>query len=336
MLKYIVKRILISIVILLGVSFLVYTLIWLMPGDYIEKKYAAQLAQGVITQQQVDEIKAINGVGLPLFQGYFGWLGNVFRGNLGDSLIYSTTLADGTATRNVLYVIKSKMGISFGISFVATVLEFLIAIPLGILSAKKQYSFTDYLVTVLVMMGISLPTFFLAALLMRLFSIELGWLPLQGLRDGTIITYTSFWHQLGDILRHLTLPMITLVILSIGGLMRYTRTNMLEVLNADYIRTARAKGLSEHTVIYKHAFRNTLIPLVTMFAGILPGLFGGALITETVFAIPGVGQMTYNAVVQGDIPLIMADTMFIAILSVIGVLLSDLMYALVDPRVKLS
>ena len=336
MLKYIVKRILISILILVGVSFLVYTLVWLMPSDYITNKYAASVAQGNMTQADVERIKDIYGLNSGLIGGYFNWLGKVFQGDLGDSFIYSTTLADGTATRNVVYVIKSKMGISFGISFVATVLEFLIAIPLGILSAKKQYSFTDYLVTVLVMMGISLPTFFFAALLMRVFSIELGWLPLQGLRDATIISYPSFWAQLGDILRHLTLPMITLVILSIGGLMRYTRTNMLEVLNADYIRTARAKGLSEHTVIYKHAFRNTLIPLVTMFAGILPGLFGGAMITETVFALPGVGQMTYNAVVQGDIPLIMADTMFIAILSVIGVLLSDLMYAIVDPRVKLS
>ena len=336
MFKYVTKRILISIVILIGVSFLVYTLVWLMPSDYITNKYAASVAQGNMTQEDVERIKDIYGLNSGLVGGYFNWLGKVFQGDLGDSFIYSTTLADGTSTRNVVAVIKSKMGISFAISFVATVLEFLIAIPLGIVSATKQYSFSDYVVTVLVMMGISLPTFFLAALLMRVFSIELGWLPLQGLRDATVITYPSTFAEIWDIVRHLTLPMVTLVILSIGGLMRYTRTNMLEVLNADYIRTARAKGLSEHTVIYKHAFRNTLIPLVTMFAGILPGLFGGAMITETVFALPGVGQMSYNAVVQGDIPLIMADTMFIAILSVIGVLLSDLMYALVDPRVKLS
>ena len=132
------------------------------------------------------------------------------------------------------------------------------------------------------------------------------------------------------------MPMAVLVILSIGGLMRYTRTNTLEVLNADYIRTARAKGVSERSVIYKHAFRNTMIPLVTMFAGTLPGLFGGAMITEEVFSIPGIGRMAYQALQEGDVPFIMGYNMFLAILTVIGTLLSDVMYAVVDPRVKLT
>ena len=140
----------------------------------------------------------------------------------------------------------------------------------------------------------------------------------------------------GDMLWHMVLPMFVLVILSVGSLMRYTRTNTLEVLNADYIRTARAKGLSERSVIYKHAFRNTMIPLVTMMAGILPSLFGGAMITETVFAIPGIGKLAYDALLVADVPFIMGYNMFIAIMTVIGTLLSDLMYAVVDPRVKLT
>ena len=130
--------------------------------------------------------------------------------------------------------------------------------------------------------------------------------------------------------------MVTLVILSIGGMMRYTRTNMLEVMNSEYIRTARAKGLSEHTVIYKHAFRNTLIPLVTMVAGIIPSLFGGAMITESVFALDGIGYVAYKAVIQADIPFVMGYNMFIAVLTVFGILLSDLLYIVVDPRVKIK
>jgi len=137
-------------------------------------------------------------------------------------------------------------------------------------------------------------------------------------------------------LHHLVLPMLVLIVLSIGGLMRYTRTNMLEVLNSDYIRTARAKGLSEKKVIYVHAFRNTMIPLMTLLAGILPSLFGGAMITEEVFAINGIGRLAYKALQQGDVPFIMGYNMFLAVLTVIGTLFSDLMYAVVDPRVKLS
>jgi peptide/nickel transport system permease protein len=235
------------------------------------------------------------------------------------------------SSSNVLDIIKQKSGISFIIALIATVLQFTIAIPLGITSATKQYGVVDYSVTVLAMMGISLPSFFFGALLLRIFSIELGWFPYAGLTNPN-----SGLPVFIDNLHHLVLPITVLVILSIGGLMRYTRTNMLEVLNSDYIRTARAKGLSEHKVIYKHAFRNTLIPLVTILAGILPGLFGGAMITETIFSIDGIGKAAYKAVTMGDIPFVMTYNLFLALLTVIGTLLSDLMYAVVDPRVKLT
>lgn len=311
-----------------------------MPVDFIDNKYAAQLAQGQITHEQVNAIKEMYGLNDNIVVGYFKWIGNAIRGNFGDSFIFSVTKgidAEGNpiTSSKVTDVIADRMGISFAIAFISTILQYLIAIPLGILSARKQYSVADYSVSIFAMMGISLPSFFLAALLMSVFSIQLGWLPLQGLVDATV-EFTSSAALFLDKVYHLILPMTVLVILSIGGLMRYTRTNMLEVLNSDYIRTARAKGLSEQTVIYKHAFRNTLIPLVTMLAGVIPGLFGGAMITESVFAIPGIGQAAYKAVVQGDIPMIMAYNMFLAVLSVIGVLLSDLMYAVVDPRVKLA
>ena len=189
------------------------------------------------------------------------------------------------------------------------------------------------------MIGISLPTYFFAAVVVKIFAVELGWLPPSGLIYATADYGAGFAGQMkkfGDMLQHLILPIFVSVVLSVGGLMRYTRTNTLEVLSADYIRTARAKGLSEKKVIYKHAFRNTLIPLATLLAGILPGLFGGMMITEQVFAIDGIGRLAYQALIEGDVPFVMGYNMFLAILTVIGTLLSDIMYSIVDPRVKLG
>ena len=168
-----------------------------------------------------------------------------------------------------------------------------------------------------------------------MFSVKLGWFDPFGLIGRNHLQLDSF-HQFLDICHHLVLPIVTLVIISIGGLMRYTRTNMLEVLNADYIRTARAKGVSEHKVIYYHAFRNTLIPLVTIVGGSLPGLFSGALITETLYSIPGIGYTSYQAMVGGDIPFIMFYLSFLSVLTLLGNLISDLLYAVVDPRVRLN
>ena len=262
---------------------------------------------------------------MALLDGYLSWLGNMLQGDFGDSFLYQLP---------VNQVIADHMWISFLISLVALIFQFAIAIPLGIVSATRQYSITDYAVTVITMIGISLPSFFFAALLIKVFSSWLGWFPASGLvsagGSSEGIAYVL------DMLHHLALPMLVLVVLSIGGLMRYTRTNMLEVLNSDYIRTARSKGLSEKKVIYVHAFRNTMIPLMTLLAGILPSLFGGAMITEEVFAIEGIGRLAYKALQQGDVPFIMGYNMFLAVLTVIGTLLSDLMYAVVDPRVKLS
>lgn len=334
MFKYIVKRLLISIVILLGVSLIIYTLVRLLPVDYIERKYSAQLQQGQMTQEQVDEYKEMYGLGDNSFKGivggYFNWLSNVAKGNLGDSFKYEKPVAR---------VITENMWISFAIAFIATILQFLIAIPLGITSATHQYTARDYLVTIFTMIGLALPTYFFAAIAIKIFAVDLGWLPTGGLVSGGASyaeTFAGQMQRFGDILKHLILPISVSVILSIGGLMRYTRTNTLEVLNADYIRTARAKGLSEKTVIYKHAFRNTLIPLATLLAGILPGLFGGMMITEQVFAIDGIGNIAYQALREGDIPFVMGYNMFLAILTVIGTLLSDIMYSIVDPRVKLG
>lgn len=261
-----------------------------------------------------------------ILEGYFTWLGNLLQGDLGMSFLANMPVAE---------VIKKNMWVSFSISLVALVLQFAIAIPLGITSATHQYGAMDYTVTILAMMGISLPSFFMARLLISVFAVKLRWLPASGL-GSTNETFDSGWAAFVDKIPYVILPMVVLVVLSIGGLMRHTRTNMLEVLNSDYIRTARAKGLSEKKVIYKHAFKNTMIPLVTMLAGTLPGLFGGAMITEQVFSLPGIGNQAYKSLINGDVPFIMGYNMFLAVLSVIGILLSDFAYMLVDPRVKIS
>ena len=434
MFKYVLKRLGLSVIVLLGVSVIIYFLVRLMPTNYLENKFSAQIQQGTITLDQLDDFQKRYGLYMPeaylsvkldgygtfekdakvkkyedtknelipyaefysgryegkkdivlelnkegtyrildesedtakelekgmftakldsftfsksgtedvtvevsyraasvwnkfvaVLGGYFSWLGNMLSGDLGDSFLYQQPV--GT-------VIADHMWVSFLISLVALVFQFAIAIPLGIVSATRQYSIVDYAVTVITMIGISLPSFFFAALLIKVFSSWLGWFPASGLVSAGGSS-AGFAYVL-DMLHHLALPMLVLVVLSIGGLMRYTRTNMLEVLNSDYIRTARSKGLSEKKVIYVHAFRNTMIPLMTLLAGILPSLFGGAMITEEVFAIDGIGRLAYKALQQGDVPFIMGYNMFLAVLTVIGTLLSDLMYAVVDPRVKLS
>ncbi len=330
MVKYILKRLGISIVVLLGVSLIIYTLVRLMPMNYIETTYREKINLGEISEEDYQNLLKLYGLDGSIIVGYFRWLGNMLQGNLGNSFKYRVP---------VTQVIAEHMWVSFGIALVATILQFLIAIPLGISSATHQYSARDYTVTVFTMIGLSLPTYFFGAVVIKLFAVDLGWLPVSGLVDtGTTYanTFAGQMQKFGDIIYHMILPITVTVLLSLGGLMRYTRTNTLEVLNADYIRTARAKGLSEKTVIYKHAFRNTLIPLATLLAGIIPGLFGGMMITEQVFGIPGIGNMAYQALLVGDIPFVMGYNMFLAILTVIGTLLSDLMYAVVDPRVKLG
>ena len=330
MFKYILKRIGYSILILLGVSLIIYFLIRLMPVDFIQDKINAMNQGGAtVSEETVNAMYQMYGLGDNSFwgilSGYFSWLSALARFDLGTSFVYGIPVAQ---------VIVEHMGVSFAVALIATIFEFLIAIPLGITAATHQYSLRDYIVTVLVMIGISLPSFFFGNMLKDMLALKLGWFPASGLVDATA-SYTGI-QLLGDYAVHMFIPILTIVILSIGARMRMTRTNMLEVLNSDYIRTARAKGLKEKVVINKHAFRNTLIPLVTSMAGLLPSLFSGAIITEQVFDLPGIGNIALDAMNRGDIPFIMGYNMFLALLSVLGVLLADLMYGIVDPRVKLE
>ena len=320
--QYIIRRILISILVLFGVSVILYGLIRIMPGDYVQN---ATAGNPKITEEMRQNMRHIYGLDTGIVEGYFKWLGGALTGNLGNSFVYNEP---------VTKVIGSKMWTSFSLAAIAFIIQVGLAIPLGIISATRQYSRTDYALTTFAVIGISVPSFFLAAILQRIFAIGLKILPLSGMVTARE-DYVGFRHIL-DVGWHFILPIAVLVVISIGSLMRYTRTNMLEVLNADYIRTARAKGLSEHSVIYTHAFRNTLIPIVTLIGGMIPTLFSGAIITETVFAIDGIGKTAFDCLKQGDIPLVMGFNMFLALLTLIGTLLSDVFYAVVDPRVRYS
>ena len=326
--KYIVKRVLISIGILFVVSFLIYTLMRCLPTSYVENlaRQKSQQPNSKSFEEWMAQLSAAYGMDKGIIPGFFSWLGNAFRGNFGDSWFYTVPV-----TQKFTEVI----GVSFVMGVISLVLQLVIAIPLGIIAATHQYQKSDYLISVFALACMSLPTFFIASLLKLLFSVKLGWFDLYGLVGRNFQQLSSFG-QIMDMAKHLILPIIVIVLISIGSLMRYTRTNLLEVLQQDYVRTARAKGLPEHKVIYKHAFRNTLIPLVTMVGGSLPSLFSGALITETLFMIPGIGYCSYQAMVQGDIPFSMFYMTFMAILTLAGNLISDILYAVVDPRVRLA
>ena len=218
---------------------------------------------------------------------------------------------------------------------IAFVLEIIIAIPLGVIAATKQYSKTDYVISVLALAGISLPTFFFASLLKLFFSVKLGWFDLYGL-TGRNHEQLSAFGKLLDMGHHLVLPIVTLVVISVGSLMRYTRTNMLEVLNADFIRTARAKGLPERSVIWKHALRNAILPVVTYVGPMLAGLMTGSFVVEKIFSIPGLGRDFVSAITNRDYMMIMGTTILLATLVIVANVIVDILYKIIDPRIKLK
>ncbi|MBE5829322.1 MAG: ABC transporter permease [Butyrivibrio sp.] len=326
--KFIVRRLLISVVLLFFVSLIIYTIMRLMPTSYVESQAMALATRpgSKSYQEWVDQLNAQYGLDTGIIQGYFKWASKAIRLDFGDSWYFN---------QPVLQKFSGVIWYSFGLGLAAFLIEILIAIPAGILAARKQYMFADYAITVIALIGISLPSFFFATILKYIFSIKLGWVDLYGIVSRMHETLSDTGKVL-DMIRHMVLPTITLVVVSIGSLMRYTRANMLEVLNSDYIRTARAKGLPENRVINHHAFRNTLIPIVTLLGGSLPGLFGGAMITETLFQIPGIGYTFYQCVTQGDIPFVMFYMVFMAVLILLGNLIADITYALVDPRVRVN
>jgi len=325
--NFILRRLFLGVFITFFGAMVIYTVIRCLPTSYVETIARERASNPLSTktyQEWLDQLNQVYGLDVGIIPGFFGWLGNALRGDFGDSWHYGIPVTEK---------FSQVIWYSVIINIITLIVEIFIAIPLGILAARKQYSKTDYGITVFALMGISLPTFFLATILKYVFSIKLGWFDLYGL-TGRYFTSMTPLEQVLDMAYHMVLPVLTLMMLNIGGLMRYTRTNMLEVLNSDYIRTARAKGLPERVVINKHAFRNTLIPIVSYMSYLLPSLFGGSLITETLFQIPGIGYISFQAILRGDIPFAMFYATFLIVLTQVSLIVADIMYAVVDPRVR--
>jgi len=327
--NFIIRRVALGIFITFFGAMVVYAIIRSLPSSYVETVARERASNPLSTktyQEWLDQLNEVYKLDVGIIPGYFGWLGNAIKGDFGESWHYGIPVTEK---------FNQVIWYSVIINIITFFVQMFIAIPLGITAARNQYSKTDYAISIFALAGISLPTFFLATILKYVFSIQLGWFDLYGLTGRYFSTMTP-WQQFWDMAYHMVLPVVTLTMLSIGGLMRYTRTNMLEVLNSDYIRTARAKGLPENKVINKHAFRNTLIPLVSYMSFLLPSMFSGALITETLFQIPGIGYISYQAMVRGDIPFAMFYTTFMLILTQVSLILADIMYAVVDPRVRVN
>lgn len=318
--QFITRRVLQMIPMLIGISIILFTLIAVIPGDFVDAK-----ANPNMTQEKVQHLKEIYGLDKSIPERYVSWAKHAVVGDFGDSLRFKKPVSE---------VINTYVWNSFKLALTSFILSILIAVPIGIISATKQYSFFDKFFTVFALMGLSIPSFFFALLLIKFFSVDLGILPISGMTTAGM-DHKGFKHIL-DVFVHMILPVAVLTFMQIGSLMRYTRTAMLEVINQDYIRTARAKGLREKVVIYKHALRNGLIPIVTLLGMSLPDLFAGAIITESVFGWPGIGKIALESVNLRDFTFLMGFNMLIVVLVLIGNLISDISYALVDPRVRLK
>lgn len=317
--RFIFRRLLQLIPLLIGVSLISFFVMHLAPGDP-----TALFTDPNIDPADLARIRANWGLDKPIIVQYFYWLGNALRGDFGTSY---------TTGRPVISEVLERLPATLLLMIPSFIITFLITIPLGVISAVKKGTWFDNVVTVLSFAGMATPSFWLGLMLMLLFAVHLDWLPAVGMYDP-LLRDQGLVARGWDVFRHMILPLTTMTILSLAGITRYQRASMLEVLNQDYIRTARAKGLPERIVIYKHALRNSLIPIVTILGLSLPGLFGGAFIIETIFAWPGMGRLGVMAVFQRNYPLIMGIVILSALLIMLGNLFADIGYALVDPRIR--
>ncbi|WP_440604652.1 ABC transporter permease [Bacillus sp. GB_SG_008] len=315
---YIIRRFFQMIPTLLGASIIIFFLFALLPGDYVD-------SNPKLTPERAQELRELYGLNKPIIERYFHWLGNAVTGNFGFSLQYQ---------ESVTSLLNKFIWNSFIVAAAALFFTWLIALIIGVISATKQYSLFDGLVTLGVFAAMSFPSFFIGLFMIKVFAVDLKLLPIGGMIDigsnSTGLTY--IW----EVIRHMILPVFILTLLGIGSLTRYFRTSMLEVVRQDYIRTARAKGLKEKVVIYKHALKNAILPAITLLAFELPGLFSGAIIIEQIFNWPGIGHIQLEALSFRDYPVLMAFTMFLSFLTIIGNFLADILYAVVDPRIRLK
>ena len=327
MTTYIIKRILLMIPTIFGITIVAFLIIHLAPGDPAAMK--ARAAEGGmmegLSEEAIQKTRELYGLDKPLHVQYWLWLKRIATLDFGDSIKFNRPVWD---------VLKERIPVSLRLALIAIILAYLISIPLGIYSASHQYSRSDRTMTLGLFIMYSLPSFWVATMQIVFLGGGdfLDLFPVFGL-SSVGAEKMSFWGRFWDAAWHLVLPIFCMTYASLAVLSRYMRTSMLEVIRQDYITTARAKGLSERKVIFKHALRNSLIPIITLLSGILPAVVGGSIIVETIFTIPGMGRLAWEAILARDYPLIMAELTIVSFLTLFGILLSDILYSVVDPRI---
>jgi peptide/nickel transport system permease protein len=319
---YILKRLGLMVPMLLGITLISFTVIHLAPGTPTDMQTTLNPKASLEAQKRLRELY---GLDKPLMVQYGDWLTRLVHLDFGRSF--------SPDRRPVWDKIKERIGITLSLNLMSLIIILAVSIPIGVIAAYRAHSWFDRATTLFVFFGFAMPTFWLALLLIMFFGVYLDWLPLSGL---TSLTYRqfSFWQKVQDLGAHVTLPVLVAAFGGLAGMSRYMRANMLEVIRQDYITTARAKGLPERVVIFKHALRNALLPVITILGLSVPGLIGGSVIFESIFAIPGMGQLFYGAVMARDYPLVMGELVIGAVLTLLGNMLADVGYALVDPRIR--
>ena len=328
--KYILKRLLLIIPTFFGITLITYSMVRFAPGDYTMLKGGIDgaMKEGAISSEYLAQERALYGLDKPIIIGYADWLFKFVQ------LDFGTSRKDN---KPVVERISETLPVTITLSVITIIIIYIISIPMGVISAVKKDTLFDRGQALVLFILYSLPSFWVGLLLLVYLAggEYLNLFPLGGITSD-FMENVGFFTRLADVMWHLVLPVITLTYGGFAFLSRYARANMLEVINQQYITTARAKGLSEKRVIFVHAFRNSLVPLVTLMASLLPGLIGGSVIVESIFSIPGIGRLGFEAILSRDIPVIMAITSMSALLTLIGILLADIMYAVVDPRIRLE
>jgi len=317
--KYIFKRILISIPVFIGITLLVYILASSAPGSPAAMMVGGDLEN--LTPERIAAVEAALGLDKPVYIRYLKWLNQLLLGNFGIS--YRTG-------RQVLSMILERLWPTLLLTISATAVSTVIAVLLGVMSAYKPYSPWDYISSLLSYTGVSMPNFFVGLMIIYIFAVRLQILPSSGMYDSANAT------TIPGLLKHMILPMITLCLQQIGSILRQTRGSMLESLSNDFIRTSRAQGLSEFAVVFHHGLRNALIPILTVLGGMFPFIIGGAVVTEQLFSWPGLGSLMVQSINSRDYPMIMGETVFIAVVILIGNVILDILYAYADPRIRFA
>ncbi|MEA4884211.1 MAG: ABC transporter permease [Clostridia bacterium] len=313
MARFIVRRLLATIPVVIGITFIVFAMVSFAPGDALK----LMLGSETVNVENVERLRKELGLDRPWYEQYLSYMRGLLHGDMGRSIVYHRPAADQ---------IRERFGNTAILAVSSTLFALAVSIPLGVLAAANRRSWVDYTATTLAMLGVSLPGFYLGILMIILFGVKLGWLPIRGIGA----TGAGVWAYV----RHLIMPSITLGSGMAAILTRLTRSSVLEALSQDFVRTARAKGVHEQIVLYKHALRNALLPVATTFGMQFGALLGGAVITETIFSWPGIGMLAVNAVKQRDIPLIQGTTLVFALCFVLVTLAVDILYVFIDPRIR--